>query len=305
MAAGPVKGVLVDDATYAIRPVVVAPGEAHTGSASVRGSDYAVVAPDGRTALVVRDGLVSVVRRVESELPVWRTLTEDPIQVDRAVWSDDANAVAIFDAKQYRLFFWKNVQSDAQPAGSCDLSTLTSAPVTMALDPGASVAFATTQEKDGASLIAMPLKGVAETVLTLGKVGPLIFRDGTLYVADRGRAEVVAVTNWNTGLSVRTVVSAGQGISDPIGIAISQDNKQILVADASSKQVLAFELSSSAQKGALQLDFRPTRMEPIGSGTLFLLQKGTPGETPAHILQTPDLQLLNVPVAAGEVDPRD
>jgi DNA-binding beta-propeller fold protein YncE len=303
--SAPVSGVLVDDATASIRPLVGDSGSAHAGDASVSDVQYALAAPDGRTALVVRDDKISVVRRVQTSMPVWRDLTEnrieDRISVDRAVWSQDSNALAIYDAAQATIFFWKNAQSEPAPAGRFDMSQFPSAPASLALDKEARYVFATFLEREGASLVVIPVGGAAQTLLTLSRPGAMFLSDGTLYIADRGRAEVYALSNWTTGLTLRTVVAAGNGIKDPAGIALSPDGKQLYVADAGSRQVIAFELGSSEQTAAVQLDFRPTRMDLIAGGSLFLLDKGSRGESPAQVLQAPDLQVFHVPVGAEDV----
>ncbi len=297
----PVSGVLVDDATASILPLVGNTGSAHTGNASVGSVQFALPAPDGRTALVVRDGRISVIRRVQTHMPVWRDLTEEGVGVDRAVWSEDSNALAIYDAAQARIFFWKNTQADPAPAGQFDMSQFPTAPISLALDPEAHYVFAIFAEREGASLTVIPVGGAAQTLLTLSRPGAMFLAGGTLYIADRGRAEVLALSNWTTGLTLRTVVAAGNGIKDPAGIAISPDGKQLYVADAGSQQVLAFDLGSSAQKAAVQLDFPPTRMDLIAGGSLFLLDKGSRGESPAQFLQAPDMQVFGVPIGAADV----
>ena len=281
-------------------------GSAHAGDASVSDVQFALAAPDGRTALVVRDDRISVIRRVQTQLPVWRGLTEERVRVDRAVWSQDSNALAIYDAAQAKIFFWKNAQSDPAPAGQFDMSQFRNAPASLALDPEARFVFATFPEKkglesEGASLVVIPVGGAAQTLLTLSKPGAMFLSGGILYIADRGRAEVYALSNWTTGLTLRTVVTAGNGITDPAGIALSPDGKQLYVADAGSRQVIAFELGSSAQRAAVQLDFPPTRMDLIAGGSLFMLDKGRSGETPAELLQAPDLQVFRVPIGATDV----
>lgn len=297
----PVSGVLVDDATASIRPLIGDTGSAHAGDASVSDVQFALAAPDGRTAVVVRDDRISVIRRVQTQMPVWRDLTSEHVNVDRAIWSQDSNALAIYDASQSTIFFWKNVQSDPAPAGRFDLSQFPNPPATMALDPEARFLFATFREHEGASLVVIPLGGAAQTFLTLNKPGAMFLSNGTLYVADRGRAEVYALSNWTTGFTLRTIVTAGNGIMDPAGIALSPDGKQLYVADAGRKQVIAFELGSSEQKAAVQLDFPPTRMDLIAGDSLFLLDKGSPGETPAQVVQTPGLQVFDVPLGAAEL----
>jgi len=294
-AGAPVRGVLVDDSTASIRPLLLGNSNAaYEGDASVSGVEFALPAPDGRTALVVRDGQLSIVRRVQTQRPVWRGLTDEPLRLDRAAWSADSNALVVYDAAQAALFFWKNVQTDPASAGRFDMSQFAAAPAALAVDPEARFAFATFREREGASLAIIPAGGVAQTLLTLAKPGAMFLADGTLYIADRGRAEVYALSNWTMGLTLRTVVAAGNGLTDPAGIALSPDGKQLYVADAGSRQVLAFDAGSSAQRAAVQLDFPPTRMDQIAGGALFLLDKGQPGETPPQVLQTPDFQVVPV-----------
>ena len=294
-AGTPLGGVLVDENTFSIRPIVSDAGQAYAGEPSVRSARYAVAAPDGRTALVVTELGVSVVRRVQTSTPVWRLLTDEPVDVDRAVWSSDANAVAIYDSRRAVLKVWRNVQSDPAPAGVIDLTPLPTAPALLALAGDASCVFATVPERDFSNLYVLPVDGLARPLLSLARPAALLLDGGTLYVADRGLASVEAISGWQFGLSVRTVVAGGNGLTDPTGIALSADRRQLYVADAGSRQVLAFDVSSSEQKGVVELNFSPTGMEPVDSGSLFLLEKGAPGSAPAQVLQVSSLQVLNVP----------
>jgi len=298
-AATPLGGVLLDESTFTIRPLLGGAGQARTGTPSVRSARYALVAPDGHTALVVTETAISVVRRVHTSNPVWRLLTEDRLNVDRAVWSRDANALAIYDARQALMLVWRNVQTDPAPAGSIDMSAFPAAPALLALSSDASCLFATFPERDFASLYLLPVGGIGRPLLSLARPAALLLEGDTLYVADRGRAVVDAISNWKSGLNVRTVVASGNGISEPAGIGISPDGTQLYVADAGFNQLLAFDLSSSAQKGVVELSFRPTGMAPVGSDSLFLLDKGTPGESPAQILQASNLQVIDVPLGAA------
>jgi DNA-binding beta-propeller fold protein YncE len=139
-------------------------------------------------------------------------------------------------------------------------------------------------------------------MLPLSRAGGLLLSADSLYVTDRGRNEVLRIRNWTSNPSVETVASAGHGVSDPVGAALSPDRKILYVASAGVNQVLGLDVASSAVKTTMELDFRPTRLERMGPGSLLLLEKGIPGEAPARVLDSAAQKVYFIPVsaAAGE-----
>src|SRR5258708_35637070 len=61
---GPTSGLIYDSASRSIRPILGLAGGAHLGSAIVSDLDYASIAPNGRSALVVESGQVALIRDV-------------------------------------------------------------------------------------------------------------------------------------------------------------------------------------------------------------------------------------------------
>lgn len=84
---GPVSGLLVDEQSRSIRPIVGMPGSAYAGDASVTAFDFASAAPDGRNALITRAGSLYLIRRLDGAAPVWRELNNEPVAIGRAAWS--------------------------------------------------------------------------------------------------------------------------------------------------------------------------------------------------------------------------
>lgn len=135
-------------------------------------------------------------------------------------------------------------------------------------------------------------------ILPLSRAGGLLLSGEGLYVTDRGRNEVLRVTDWASNPAVATIASAGHGVNDPVGTAFSADRKTLYIASAGVNQVLGLDVASNAVKSTLDLDFQPTRLERLGPGSLLLLEKGIPGETPAQVLDSAAQKVYFIPVSA-------
>jgi hypothetical protein len=300
--AGPVSGLLVDEESRSIRPILGVPGSAYAGEASVTEFDLAVAAPNGQHALISKGGSLYLIRRLDGATPVWRQLINESATFGRAAWSESSTSFAVVNATTSRLELWTDLAKDPRQAVAIDTSSLSGRIVYLAVDQDASFAFAATQGLDGGALFLLKAGQEPRMILPLGKAGGLLLSGEELYVTDRGRNEVLRVTNWASNPAVATIASAGHGVNDPVGAALSGDRKTLYIASAGVNQVLGLDVASSAVKSALDLEFQPTRLERLGSGSLLLLEKGIPGESPAQVLDSATQKVYFVPVsaAAGE-----
>ena len=300
--AGPVSGLLVDLQARSIRPILGMPGSAYAGDASVKAFDFASAAPDGQNAMISRDGSMYLIRRLDGATPVWRELSHESPAIDGAAWSENSESLAVIDSTASRLELWTGLSADPKRSASIDISSLTDRVVSIAVDKDARYAFATTQGTDGGALFYLKAGEEPRLILPLARAGGLLLSSDALYVIDRGRNEVLRVTNWASNPAVATVASAGHGVNDPVGAALSTDRKTLYVASAGVNQVIGLDVASGAVKATLELDFRPTGLERMGSGNLLLLEKGTPGEAPAQMLDSVAQRVYFIPVsaAAGE-----
>ncbi len=297
----PASGVIVDQVGRAIRQVVATAGAAQAGSAKVREFDLAAASPDGRNALVVRRDSLYVVRRLDGVLPVWREMA-DKIDVSRAVWSENSDAAAVIDKEKNRLELWAGMGHEPKRKGAVDLTSMNGMDeriVSVAVDNEARYAFMSTQGKESGTLYLVKPGQEPLMVMPLGRAGVLGLAGGALYVADRGRNEVLKMTNWEGMPNVTALASAGQGVSDPVGFAVDPERRLLYVASGGTRQVLTIDTRSMAVKEALELDFTPTRLERIGAGSLFALNGLESG---APLLDTRAAHAALVPVNPPSAD---
>ncbi len=298
-AAGPVTGMLVDEQTRSICPIIATEDEtAYAGRAAVRSFDFASAAPDGRNALVARDGTLYLIRRLDGVLPVWRELSAEEVRVARAAWSDNSESLALINSDANRLDLWSNVATDPKRNGFVDLTSIWERVVSLAVSRDAKFAFAATQGEESGTLYLLKPGQEPRMLMPLSKAGVIQLIGDALYIADRGRSEVLRLTNWDQTPGVATLASAGQGLVDPVGFALSGNKKVLSVASAGTQQVLDIDLNSGAVKGAIDLDFKPTSFDRLGQGTLFLLAKAVPGARPAQVLDAGTQKLIPVSVSA-------
>jgi hypothetical protein len=295
---GPVTGLLVDQESRSIRPILGIPGSAYAGTAAVQNMDFAVAASDGRTALVARESALYVVRRIDAGTPVWRQLGE-AAPSGPAAWSENATALAFVSGA--RVDLWKNVPSEPELAGSIDLTWFTESVAGLAVDPEARYAVATTRSEQGGGLYLLKPGEYPRLLVSLATPGSLILKDGILYASDPGRNEVLRISDWDFSMQVSMVATPGHGVDSPVGIVLSGDAKTLFIASAASRQLLAVDANTGVHRASLELDFTPTRLESMSGGEWLLLHAGVPGESPAQMVNANTLKRAFVPVSAMTV----
>jgi hypothetical protein len=295
----PISGLLVDDQARSIRPIMGMPGSAYAGQASVSEFDFASAAPDGRNAIITKDAKSYIVRRLDGGIPVWRELADGPANLSLTAWNENSDTAALVNGERTELELWSKLSTDPKLVGKVDLAGVTERLVSLSVDKEGRFAFAATQGESTGTLYLLSPGEEPRMLIPLERAGVLLLAGDALYVTDRGHNEVLKVTNWKQTPSVAVAAAAGLGLVDPVGIGLSQDQKLLYVANAGTRQILAVDLSSSALKGALDLDFEPTRLDRLGLNSLFLLEKGVPGVQPAQVLDTNAQKVFFVPVSAA------
>jgi hypothetical protein len=292
-------GVLVDHVSRTIRLVVAGEETASAGRPRVREFDAAWAAPDGRTALLSKSGTLYLVRRLDGSIPVWREFSEQGAAVGRAAWSEDASALALYLPGEEKLELWKkSAQGELRRAWSADLAAIRERIVSIAVAPDAAEAFLATQARDSGTLWILKQDQQPRMLLPLDRAGCIQLAGGALYVADRGRNEVLRYTGWDAMPKVDTLVTAGHGLADPVGFALLAEEKKLLVASAGTSQVLVLDLRSNQLREPVALDAPPAAFERLGAAPLFLLDAAP--AAPARLFDASARRLLAMAPASGD-----
>jgi hypothetical protein len=90
-------------------------------------------------------------------------------------------------------------------------------------------------------------------------------------------------------------------VEDPVGIALSQDQKYLLVAGRAERAVLIYELSARVLAARLAADAEPTTLARLGDADLWLVRSGGGPSDPLLVLKTtPEPGIWFVPAGKGE-----
>lgn len=294
----PMAGVLVDHVERTIRLVVAQEDTASVGQPRVREFDAAWAAPDGRSALVAKSGSLYLVRRLDGSIPVWREFRDNSAAVSRACWSADSTAVALFVTGQRKLELWKKAaEGELRRAWDADLAGIGERIVSAAVAPEAKEAFLATQGPRSGTLWILKKGQQPRMLMPLERAGEMQLIDGTLYLADRGRNEVLRYTGWDAMPRIESLLTAGHGLADPVGFALLAQEKKLLVASAATSQLLVLDLRSNRLGDPVPLEKPPAKLERLGSAPLFLLDAAT--AAPARLFDASGHRLLAMTGAAG------
>lgn len=286
-------GVLVDHVNRTIRTVIADEAVARPGRARVSEFDAAWAAPDGRTALLARSGALYLVRRLDGGIPVWRELREEGPAVARAAWSADSSAVALLLPGEQKIEFWKQKQGELRRTFSVDITGVNERVVSMAVAPDAKAAFLSTQGRQSGTLWIVQEGREPRMLLPLLRAGEVQAFEGAVYVADRGRNEVLRYSGWDAMPRLELLVTAGHGLDDPVGFALLTEQKKLVVASAGNSQLLVLDLRSGIPGPPVPLEDPPARFERLGAAPLFLLDS-TAAAAPARIYDAAAQRLLAV-----------
>jgi hypothetical protein len=247
-------------------------------------------------ALVQNGSAIYVVRRLDGGIPVWREMLELPegaARPEQATWSADSSAAILFSSRERLLELWSGLGSDPKREGSIDLWALDGRVISVAVGKDGRQAFFTTEGENGGSLYAAKAGELPRLILPLGRAGALLLKGDRLYVADRGRNEVLRLSQWDTSLKVELAAASGHGVVDPVGIDLAEDGKTLVIANAGSRQLISVETDSWRLRSVRDLDFRPAGLDR--SGGLFVTSASTASSTGTWVMEATTLTLVDIP----------
>lgn len=291
---GPVSGLVYDEQAHAIRAIVGVPGAAYLGASLLSDLDYATVAPNGRYALALKEGKLSLLR-LSGELQT-EQIAENYPTPSLSSWSADSDAVAIYGAEA-GIALWRSLGAGREAA---HLGTPQAKLSTMILEEGArSVVYVADGEATDAVFRAA--EGAEPALLLNGlDIPALATSNRAVYIADKGSNTVFVARDNGGAIEVAQLANESLGVNDPVGLAILGD--ALLVASGANHELIRLNASTGELLGRVALEFTPDRMVRLtlgadGASPLFSLKGRETAADPLEVLDAARGAVFFVPAA--------
>jgi len=293
--SGPVPGFVFDRSSQSIRPIFGVPGSSYLGPSVMDGFDIASVSPLGISALATQSGKLFFIPNLNSGQPDFLALNGAISGATAFAWSRDGSIAAIYSADSNRAQVLRKLDGTPTVDDPIDLSAL-NAPVTALAFDGKRmlIGAAGVYLADGQNSPKLLVQAAKPVALALDSA------KGDLYIADQTNNQIWMIRDYAGDATPILFADERSGVSLPVGVRVSANGLRLLIANSGSKGVDAVDLSTRTTLAHIDLDFAPTRMEAIGSGSLSLLNFGT-ADSPLYVLDSGgDLSVYFVPAGGGQ-----
>ncbi|MCP5118363.1 MAG: hypothetical protein GY953_46720 [bacterium] len=305
---GPVTGTVYDDYEKALRPMVGMLGAAYLGAPLTGALDGGLASPDGRLAVAAEGGSFYLLRGLDTGQLRSAALPRGSGVPERMSWSGDSSTVAVQTGGRILLYSGvsepprgrtaarrpRSSQDRALSVAQLDLSDLGTI-TALAVDDSGSVLVGA-----AGGLFRLAADGDRTLLAAAESVSGIALAEDRLYVTDRSRNEVLEINNWRDSADVALFANQSQGVDDPVGVALSRDGRSLWVAGGGSRSVTQFDLVSRRMLRSLALGFEPTRLSPLGDGTVMLLNERDSESQALQALEDgPDARVYFVPAASA------
>lgn len=304
---GPSLGYVVDASTGSLHIVNGIAGSSIMGSPVHRGSairvaaiaplaDYAVVADEsGAVWFYGRPAPRGNNSAELSSLSAGTTHLATSPNGDRFVaYAADSGSISIFEVS--------NGIPRMQRTYSVSLSSSVSR---IALPDGAGDPVLLTRDGSGSTILRAGNTGVSSLAVLPGAIDLAFFRGSEkALVLDASQNAVYEADFSQQNPALRLVASSGQGINEPVGFAISEDNKTVAVANAGTRKASVVDIATSAAYD-VELPEPPTGVRRMNSRAVFQLTDASSGPMLLLDVQGATARTVYVPVAENARSARD
>jgi hypothetical protein len=278
----PMTGAVFQASDRSIRLVLGVPGAAYLSDPVLEGLDGAFIAPNGARALVLKDGQLLAARDLQANASIEASAAW-PGCADLVQWSEDSAAAAVYCRASGALQLFRWTPSSAAPeVQDLDASSVTGRLNAIAVDPRGrflAAAFESAgvwrlQPGEPPRLLASLASPSALAVHPAGD---------SIFVANREACQVVEVRNAAGEPDISIFASLAEPVCDPSAIAFAGRGSGLLLTDATARTVRVFDLRGGVPADSIALDFSPTTLAPLVSGSVFLLNSAKGPDEPLYV----------------------
>jgi len=279
--AGPVTGFIFDGQLGAVRPMLGVPGAAYLGKLVATGLNAASVAPDGSAALAVQQGGKLVLYSgLRSASPAPLAVASAIAGADYFAWTPNASAAAVYSSRTGEGQILTSLAPSPAAAAPIDLSGLPGRVTALALD-GQRLIVGVASSDSGGIYLASAQAGTLR-IAPAASPSAIALAGSSLYFSDSESQQIWQVQSY-AGTPAAVLFANDSSISSPAGLQVSADGLRLYVANASSRKLAVYDISSRSPVQSLDLNFTPTRLDRFGDSSVFLLNGS--GQGPLYVVR--------------------
>jgi DNA-binding beta-propeller fold protein YncE len=256
-----VLGYVFDSSAVGVKQILGVPGAALVAgpiplAVSLAGAVSAW--PDSLLAVAEQDRQVLLLN-LSNGAERWRPVAGLAAGPDEIVLSPGGRSAALLYRGASRAVVLTGLSSAPQVARAVEI---TRSPISLAVnDEGALLAIG----YDTATLVSGP-NGDSKWLMTLGPPLALAFSRGgnDLLLADPANHAVYLVRDLTGASAVIRLAGEREGISQPVGVAFSSDDRRAIVADAGAQTIVTIDLAGGVLN-RVACRVKPTGLYPLGS----------------------------------------
>lgn len=301
--SSPSTSYIFDTGRSSIRPLIGFAGSSFLGDASLTGLQFASVAPNGISAVIVWPDRVEWVGDLSK---YWESssLIGGSLAAPNQIFWDRASSAAVFSSSSER-----QVQFMQRTGGTFTLRTLaapdscTGSLKTLAADAANAIAavLCTPDQQNTAGtqnlFLLQPNAGPALVQLPSAPISASFALNGAFYVA--GVDSAISVIRTPSASSTAELLFTETENFTGAAALLAQSTEQLLYsADSAQRRIRVYDLNSLQKVDDLDAGWAPTQFQPFLANS-FLMNTGGASSEPRLLLRTaPQRSVLFVP--AGE-----
>jgi hypothetical protein len=260
--SGPVLGYVFDSSVGGIKQILGVPGAALLAGPVPLADSLAGAVSVWQDFLLAVSDKDRQVRLLDfsSGAERWRPITGLAAGPDEMVLSPGGRSAALLYRGASKVVVVTDLPSAPQVAREVGM---TRSPIGLAVNNEATM-LAISYDT---SVLLVGRSGESRWLLTLGPPSALAFSNGgnDLLMADPANHAVYWIRDVGGASAVVRLAGEREGITEPVGVAFSPDDRRAIVADAGSQSIVAIDLAGGAiNRAACRV--KPIGLYPLGSG---------------------------------------
>ena len=282
----PANGFLYDSVTRSIRSIIGIPGSSYAGPTVEKDVDWACLAPNGHSGLILRGGQVLLFQDFAdtSRNAITLEFGEKP---SGCLWSADSTRAILLLPQASSLIWISGL--DVAPTTDIrrDLSSLDATGWSLlAADMKADAIVLSAKNGSDSTIYTASSTSIPISLGTVQRPVAAAFanRSGAIYLADAD-AHIIYGIQPQANPALQPLFTADDGIGEPAGLLVTNQDQQLVISDAAAQSIRIFDLNSHASVLNLELYDAPGPIVPLAPSR-FLVNRRERSDQPFRFLDT-------------------